>query len=158
MKKIAVYPGSFDPITNGHIDVLKRILKVFDEVIVLIANNPNKKNLFTIEERLSLAKESLKNFKNVKVDSYKGLTVNYAKKVKAVALVRGLRSSNDFTYEFSLNVANNIIDNSIETIYVMANKETFFISSSSLLELHNNKVDIKKFVPLCVYNKLKNIK
>ena len=108
--KIAVYPGSFDPITNGHIDILQRALKVFDEVVVLVADNPNKKSRFTVEERVLMVKDAIKGIKGAKVDSTSGLTVDYAKKIGAKHLVRGLRAVTDFEYEFALTEANRFID------------------------------------------------
>lgn len=154
-KRIAIYPGSFDPITNGHLDILKRALKIFDEVIILIAINPNKRGLFSAEERMVLIKDAVKSFKNVTVDTTDGLSVSYAKKHHASAMIRGLRAVSDFEYEFSLSASNEYIDNSIEMIFFMAHKETSFISSSSIIELYKNGVDISSLVPTAVVNKLK---
>ena len=156
--KIGVYPGSFDPITNGHLDVIERASKIFDEVIVLIAINNEKKSFFNVEERIEMIKESTKHMKNVKVDSYDGLTMRYAKKVNAIALIRGLRVVSDFEYEWKLAAANEFIDNSIEMIFFMAKKETSFISSSSIKELYQNQVDISSLVPKSVIEMLKNKK
>ena len=156
--KIGVYPGSFDPITNGHLDVIERASKIFDEVIVLIAINNEKKSFFNVEERIEMIKESTKHMKNVKVDSYDGLTMRYAKKVNAIALIRGLRVVSDFEYEWKLAAANEFIDNSIEMIFFMAKKETSFISSSSIKELYQNQVDISSLVPKSVIEMLKRKK
>ncbi len=156
--KIGVYPGSFDPITNGHLDVIERASKIFDEVIVLIAINNEKKSFFNVEERIEMIKESTKHMKNVKVDSYDGLTMRYAKKVNAIALIRGLRVVSDFEYEWKLAAANEFIDNSIEMIFFMAKKETSFISSSSIKELYQNQVDISSLVPKSVIEMLKTKK
>ena len=104
--KIAVYPGSFDPITNGHLDIIKRACKVFDEIIVLVAINNKKKSCFSNEEKIKMIKEAVKEYKNVKVDSYDGLTVDYAKKHGAGVLIRGLRVVSDFEYEWSFAAAN----------------------------------------------------
>lgn len=156
--KIGVYPGSFDPITNGHLDVIERASKIFDEVIVLIAINNEKKSFFSVEERIEMIKESTKHMKNVKVDSYNGLTMRYAKKVNAIALIRGLRVVSDFEYEWKLAAANEFIDNSIEMIFFMAKKETSFISSSSIKELYQNQVDISSLVPKSVIEMLKTKK
>ena len=125
--KIGVYPGSFDPITNGHLDVIERASKIFDEVIVLIAINNEKKSFFSVEERIEMIKESTKHMKNVKVDSYDGLTMRYAKKVNAIALIRGLRVVSDFEYEWKLAAANEFIDNSIEMIFFMARNIIYLI-------------------------------
>lgn len=146
MKK-AVYPGSFDPITNGHLEILKRALEVFDEVTILVADNPEKKSRFTVEERISMIKDATKNLTSVKVDSYKGLTVDYAKKIGAKHLVRGLRAVTDFEYEFALTEANRFIDKSIDTTFFMANSENSFISSSIIDEMEKGGVDIKNLVP-----------
>ena len=154
-KRIAIYPGSFNPITNGHIDILKRALKLFDEVIVLVAINPDKRYLFNCEERVKLIKEAIKDIKGAKVDFTNGLTMAYAKKHCAIALIRGLRAVSDFEYEFSLNVANEFISKEIETVFLMANQETSFISSSSIIELYKNGVDITPLVPRIVLKELK---
>ena len=156
--KIGVYPGSFDPITNGHLDVIERASKIFDEVIVLIAINNEKNSFFNVEERIEMIEESTKHMKNVKVDSYDGLTMRYAKKVNAIALIRGLRVVSDFEYEWKLAAANEFIDNSIEMIFFMAKKETSFISSSSIKELYQNQVDISSLVPKPVIEMLKTKK
>lgn len=146
MKK-AVYPGSFDPITNGHIDILKRALEIFDEVTILIAENPDKKSRFSVKERIEMIKEATKNLKGVKVDSTAGLTVSYAKKIGAKHLIRGLRAVTDFEYEFSLAAANHYIDKSIDIIFFMANSESSFISSSMIDGLNSENVDISNLVP-----------
>ena len=145
--KRAIYPGSFDPITNGHIDILKRSLEVFDEVIVLVADNQNKKSRFNIEERVSMIKDAVKDLKGVKVDSTHGLTVAYAKSVGAKHLIRGLRAVTDFEYEFTLSAANHFIDNNIDMVFFMANSDYSFISSSAIDDMHKENVDISKLVP-----------
>ena len=147
MSRIAVYPGSFDPITNGHLDILERACRVFDEVIVLLAVNEEKHARFSIEERLEMVRDAVKQFPNVRVDSYKGLTVEYARENGAKYLVRGLRAVSDFEYEFSLNAANEFIDNSIDTVYFMSTKGTNFISSSYVDSLYHNGIDISPLVP-----------
>ena len=157
MKK-AIYPGSFDPITNGHLDILKRALKVFDEVIVLVASNPNKKSRFSANERVKMVSEAVKGFKGVSVDSTNELTVEYAKKHGASHLIRGLRAVTDFEYEFSLSATNEFIDNSIDMVFFMSHSETNFISSSSVDELYRNGVDISKLVPPSVMKMYKSKK
>jgi len=152
----AVYPGSFDPITNGHIDILKRALEVFDEVIILVADNIDKKSRFSVEERVDMIKEATKDLKGVSVDSTHGLTVKYAKKVGAKHLIRGLRAVTDFEYEFTLAEANRFIDDSIDVVFFMANKDYSFISSSMIDSMYKEDVDISKLVPESVikrYNK-----
>ena len=125
-RKIAIVPGSFDPITYGHIDIIKRSTQLFDEVIVAILVNPDKKYLFTLEEREEMINESIKDFNNVKVDSFSGLLVNYAKKVNSTVIVRGLRAVSDFEYEMQLTFMNKALDDNIETFYMMANKQYSF--------------------------------
>lgn len=147
MKKIAVYPGSFDPITNGHIGILKRSLQVFDEVILLLAVNPNKKSRFSVDERLAMMKEATKELTNVKVDYDSGLVVNYCEKVGAKHIIRGLRAVTDFEYEFQLAAANEFANPNIDMIFFMARKEETFISSSAVNELEGNGVDISRLVP-----------
>lgn len=150
MMKRAIYPGSFDPITNGHLDVLKRALKVFDEVIVLVAVNPEKKTKFSEQERIEMIEGATKDLTGVKVDSTTGLSVEYAKKHGATCLIRGLRAVTDFEYEFSLSASNEFIDDSIDMVFFMSHAETSFISSSSIDELYRKGVDISKLVPQSV--------
>lgn len=145
--KIAVYPGSFDPITIGHIDIIKRASKIFDKVIVLVAKNPTKKYHNSLEDRIAMAKEAVKDFKSVEVDSDDGLTVKYAKKVGAQALIRGIRVVGDFEYEWQLASANEYIDPSIEIVFFMAHNKTSFISSSTINEMFENGIDISELVP-----------
>lgn len=145
--KRAIYPGSFNPITNGHLDVLKRALKVFDEVIVLVAVNPSKVSKFSVEERVQMIEEATKGMKGVKVDSTSGLSVTYAKEHGATCLIRGLRAVTDFEYEFTLAASNEFIDDSIDMVFFMSHAETSFISSSSIDELYRSGVDISKLVP-----------
>ncbi len=153
--KIAVYPGSFDPMTNGHIDILNRSLRVFDRVIILIANNPNKNTSFTVEERLSVIKEVFKDNPNVSVDATNLLTVNYAKRHGASAIIRGLRAMGDFEYEFQLSAANRYIDDEIEMVFFMASGELSFISSGTVKELYFGHEDIHTLVPAPVFKLFK---
>lgn len=143
----AVYPGSFDPITNGHLDVLKKALEVFDEVIVLVADNPNKKSRFSKDDRIKMIKESTKDFENVVVDSTTGLTVEYAKKVGAKTLIRGLRNETDYKYESELYKEYQKIDPTINMCFFMANESSVGISSSKIEELFSQNKPIDKFVP-----------
>ncbi|MCI1245059.1 MAG: pantetheine-phosphate adenylyltransferase [Bacilli bacterium] len=145
--RIAVYPGSFDPITNGHLDVLKRALGVFDEVILLLAVNPAKKSVFTLQERLAMMKEATAGIKGVLVDYYSGLTVDYCRKHQAKHLIRGLRAVTDFEYEFQLAAANEFADPDIDMVFFMSRKEETFISSSTINELYANGIDISALVP-----------
>ena len=152
--KVAIYPGSFDPITNGHLEILKRALNIFDKVIVLVAINPDKKSRFSPEERVAMIKEAV-NDPRVEVDAYKGLTVEYAKKHGAYHLIRGLRAVTDFEYEFSLASANDYIDSSIDTVFLMSKAEKSFINSSMIMELYQNGVDVSELVPPSVIKRLK---
>lgn len=153
-RKIAIVPGSFDPITYGHIDIIKRSTQLFDEVIVAILVNPDKKYLFTLEEREEMINESIKDFNNVKVDSFSGLLVNYAKKVNSTVIVRGLRAVSDFEYEMQLTFMNKALDDNIETFYMMANKQYSFISSSIVKGVSGFGADLSKFVPENVEQRL----
>ena len=154
--KTAIYPGSFDPITNGHLDILKRANKIFDKVIILVADNANKKHVFSAEERVIMIKEAIKDFANVEVDSTSGLTVKYAKKVGACCLIRGLRAVTDFEYELKLAAANHYVDSDIDEIFFMASAEHGFLSSSMVNELYTSGVDISKLVPSSVLKMYKN--
>ena len=152
--KVAVYPGSFDPITNGHLEILKRALNIFDKVIMLVAVNPNKKSRFSAEDRVNMIKEAV-NDSRVEVDAYEGLTVEYAKKHNASHLIRGLRAVTDFEYEFSLASANDFIDSSVDTVFLMSKAEKSFINSSMIMELYQSGVDISALVPASVIKRLK---
>ncbi len=156
--KVAVYPGSFDPITNGHLDIIKRALKIFDKVIVLVSINENKKYHFTNDEKIKMIKEALieEKLDNVEVDSYSGLTLDYCKKINANVLIRGLRIVSDFEYEWSLAAANEFIDSNIEMVFFMAHQKTSFISSSSINEMFNNGVDVSSLVPNAVVKMYRN--
>lgn len=148
--KIAVYPGSYDPITIGHLDILKRSLKIFDKVILLLAVNPKKSSSFTVEERLEMMNKAVEGLDGVEVDFTDGLTVEYAKKKGASALIRGLRAVTDFEYEFQLAAANKFASREIETVFFMASKEMNFISSSTINELRSGGVDVSPLVPASV--------
>lgn len=153
--KIAVYPGSFDPITNGHLDILHRACKVFDKVIVLVAQNPNKSSNFAPKERVEMIKEATKDLINVEVTSDSGLTVNFAKKHGATHLIRGLRAVTDFEYEFQLASANEFVDSSIDMVFFMARGDKTFISSSAIMEMARSGVDVSGLVPESVIKRIK---
>ena len=154
--KIGVYPGSFDPITNGHIDILKRSLEVFDKVIIVVSKNPSKKGFFSPEVRKEMIEEAIKEegLKNVEVDINEGLTVKYAKDHGSKHLIRGLRAVTDFEYEFQIASANQVADPEVDMMFFMASNHISFISSSIILELHNNGVDVSKLVPYSVFKRL----
>lgn len=146
--RIGVYPGSFDPITNGHLDIIKRASKLFDEVIVLVAYNSNKSNnRFSVKERVEMINGAIKDLNNVRCDSYSGLTIDFAKKNNAKFLIRGLRVVSDFDYEWSLAASNEFIDHDIEMVFLMSKKENTFISSSNIVELSSLGVDVSSLVP-----------
>ncbi len=159
-KKIAIYPGSFDPITNGHIDILKRASYLFDQVIVLVAHNNSKKAHFSPLKRQEMIQDALNelNLKNIAVDVYGGLTIEYAKKVHAKYLIRGLRAVSDFEYEFKLAATNYYIDHEIEMIFLMAHNNFEFISSSSIMEMALGGVDVSELVPSSVNLELQKLK
>lgn len=146
MKK-AVYPGSFDPFSNGHLDIIKRAAKLFDEVHILVSYNINKKNNFTIQERVSMIEKCVSSLKNVKVDVYEGLVVQYCKEKNISVIIRGLRNYTDYENEFNLFQYNRDISPSIETILLLPSTKNQFVSSSAIKELVNFNCDISKYVP-----------
>lgn len=152
--KVAVYPGSFDPITNGHLDILKRACRVFDKVIVLVAHNPNKHSMFTPEERVAMITEAVEGNRQVEVYSDTGLTVEFAKRNGATHLIRGLRAVSDFEYEFQLASANEFVDSSIDMVFFMARGDKTFISSSAIMEMYRSGVDVSALVPISVLKRL----
>ena len=153
--KVAVYPGSFDPITNGHLDILNRACSLFDKVIVLVANNPHKSSNFSVEDRVEMIKEAVNNNPKIEVTNDSGLTVEFAKKHGATHLIRGLRAVSDFEYEFQLASANEFIDSKIDTVFLMARGDKTFISSSSIITMAKQGVDVSKLVPASVLKRLK---
>ena len=148
--KIAIYPGSFDPFTNGHLDILKSGAEIFDKVIIAVSYNINKKGFLSVDERVDLIKRCVSNIPNIEVDSFEGLTVDYAKKKGANTLLRGLRTSFDFEYELQLSQTNNALFNDLKTVFLITKPEYNFISSSMVREILVNKGDISKFVPKVV--------
>lgn len=158
LKKIAIYPGTFDPITNGHLDLIKRALQFFDKIIVAIGENPAKKPLFSVEERIFMVKEALKEAglnEKVEVESFSGLLVDFAKEKGASVIIRGLRAVSDFEYEMQLALMNRKLSNSIDTIFLMPSLRYIFLSSSIIKEaaLFGGKID--DLVPKIVAQKLK---
>ena len=147
MSRVAVYPGSFDPITVGHVDIINRISPLYDQVIILIANSPQKTAMFSAEERKVLIEKSLSHLKNVKVDLFDGLTVEYMKKHKAQVIVRGLRAVSDFEYEMTMSSMNKKLSPDIETLLVFASPEYYFISSRGVKEVAINGGALNGLVP-----------
>ncbi len=154
MKKIAICPGSFDPITYGHLDIIQRGAKVFDEVFVGVLHNSAKKSLFTLEERVNLIEEATAHIPNVKVESFQGLTVDYAKSKNACAMIRGLRAVTDFEYEMQITSMNRVLDDGIETFFIMTNNQYSFLSSSIVKEVAKYGGNISELVPKSVQEAL----
>jgi len=152
--KRAVYPGSFDPITNGHIDIIKRASKLFDELIVAVLVNPAKTPLFTVEERMELIKESLNNMPNIKVDNFDGLLAHYVSKIKADVIVRGLRAVSDFETEFQMALMNKRLNPDVEIVFLMTSYEYSYLSSGVVKEVARLGGDVSGLVPKCVEVKL----
>jgi pantetheine-phosphate adenylyltransferase len=156
-KRLAIYAGSFDPITNGHIDLITRTLSIFDRVIIALAVNPRKTPLFSVDERKTLIGASLdpESMKRVTIDSFEGLLVQYANKVGAKVLIRGLRAISDFEFEFQMANMNRHLDDSIETMFMMTGEEAFYISSSFVREVAMFGGSVEGMVPQAVNTKLK---
>lgn len=145
--KTAIYPGTFDPITNGHLDLLERGLKLFDKVIITVARNSAKNPLFSEDERIALLHATTKKFRHVEVDSFDGLLVNYVRRRKAVAIIRGLRAMTDFEYELQLALMNRKLNEKVETIFLMPNEKYTYLSSNIVREIARLGGDVSQFVP-----------
>ncbi len=156
MKKIAVYPGSFDPITNGHIDIITRGLRMFDEMIILVAYNPNKSSLFSVEERMDLVRKCLKG-NNVRVDCSSGLLVDYVKSKGANVILRGLRAVSDFEYEFQMALINRRLNRDIETVFLMTGYQWFYTSSNLIKEAASLGGSVQGLVPDLVNERLQQL-
>jgi len=154
MRKV-IYPGTFDPVTYGHIDIIKRAIDLFDAVAVTVAINPTKEPLFTLKERVEMLKESLKEYDNVTVESFDGLVVDYAKKVNAIGIIRGLRALSDFEYEFQMALMNRKLANDIATIFLMPHEKYTYLNSSIVRNLASLKSDVSDFVPSVVQKAFK---
>lgn len=156
MKRIAIYPGSFDPVTNGHIDIVRRGRTLFDKVIVAILHNPKKDSLFTIEERMEMLQESMKEIPGLSFDTFGGLLVDYAHQRGAQAILRGMRAVSDFEYEFQLALMNRKLDRDIQTVFLMTGLRWIFTSSSIIKEAAQFGGDISDMVPAIVNRKIKD--
>ena len=155
MKKIAIYPGSFDPVTNGHIDIAERGLKLFDKIIVAILHNPVKDFLFTVEERVEMLESSFKDYPDITVETFDGLLVDYADSRQSIAILRGMRAVSDFEYEFQLALMNRRLKKEIQTVFLMTGLRWIFTSSSIIKEAARFGGDITGMVPPVVNKKLK---
>jgi pantetheine-phosphate adenylyltransferase len=153
--RIAIYPGTFDPITNGHIDVIERGTRLFDKVVITVARNSSKTPLFSEEERISMAKEAMKDYEQVDVVGFQGLIVDYAQSLKAVAIIRGLRAVTDFEYEFQIALMNRKLSPTVTTVFLMPHERYTYLNSSIIRELARHKQDVNEFVAPIVAKKLK---
>ena len=152
----AIYPGTFDPITNGHLDILKRSLRLFNRIILAIGPNPKKAALFSIDERIDMVGEAIKGFPNVSVEVFDGLLVDFAKKKGASAIIRGLRAVSDFEYEFQMALMNRKLDDKIETVFLMPSEEYSYLTSTIIKVVSSFNGDISSLVPKHVHTILKN--
>jgi pantetheine-phosphate adenylyltransferase len=155
-KKIAIYPGTFDPVTFGHLDVIKRASSLFDEVIVAVAVSSPKKALFTVKERVGMLKQITEKSKNVRIESFSGLLVNYVKSKKASAIVRGLRAVSDFEYELQMALTNRKLAENIVTVFLMPNEKYAYLNSSLVREIAAYGGNLSDFVPPLVAKKLRD--
>ena len=151
----AIYPGSFDPVTNGHLDVLERAARLYDEVFVAIAHNEAKSGLFSVEERAALLEETLSGYPNVRVTQFDGLLVDYARAMDVQVIVRGLRAVSDFEFEFQMALMNRKLNDSVETTFLMPKEEYTYLSSRLVKEIAKLGGDIGAFVPDCIARALK---
>ncbi len=155
MKHAAVYPGTFDPVTKGHIDLVERSLSIFDELVIAIAANPKKQPLFSLAERIDMFKKVTAQFHRVEIEGFDGLLVDYVRQKKAVGIIRGLRAVSDFEYEMQMALMNRRLDNTIETVFLMPNEEYSFITSTIVKEAASYGGDVSSLVPEVVVEKLK---
>lgn len=155
MGKIAIYPGSFDPLTNGHVDIIKRGSKLFDKVIVAILHNPAKQGLFSVDERIEMMTESLNGLPSIEVDAFNGLLVDYAVQRKADVIIRGMRAVSDFEYEFQMALMNRRLNRNVQTVFLMTGLRWIFTSSSIIKEAAKFGGDIESMVPPVVNRKVK---
>jgi len=152
---IGIYPGSFDPITYGHLDIITRSAKLFDKLIVAVLSNPRKKPLFTVDERIEMIKQSVKNIDNIEIDSFSGLLIDFARLKKAKVIVKGLRAVSDFEYELQMALMNNKLDDEIETIFIMTSSKYSYLSSSIVKEVSSFGGCVAGLVPPMVEKRLR---
>lgn len=155
LKTITIYPGTFDPLTNGHLDIIERAAEIFSIVIVAVARNSSKRPLFTSHERVTMIRSCVNHLANVEVDSFEGLLVSYAKKKRANVIVRGLRAVSDFEYEFQMALTNRKLGEGLTTVYLMPHEKYTYLSSSLVREIATYGGDVSGFVPELVEEKLK---
>jgi len=151
----AIYAGTFDPITNGHLDLIQRAADLFDEILVAVSSRPNKATLFSASDRLKMVQESIRGLKGVKAKLFSGLLADFVSKTKAVAIIRGLRAVSDFEYEFQMALMNRKLAPGIETVFLMPSEKYTYLSSTLIKEIARNKGEISQFVPEIVAKKLK---
>lgn len=154
MEKIAICPGSFDPVTLGHIDIIRRAAKMFDKVIVAVLVNPSKRPSFSTDERIQLLKEATGGIPNLEIVSFNGLLASYARERGAVAVVKGLRAMSDFEYEFQMALTNKKLNPELETIFLTTSAQYMYLSSSMVKQVASFGGDISDFVPACLYDKI----
>jgi len=154
--RIAIYPGTFDPITNGHVDIIKRASTLFDKVIVAVTTNPSKTPLFSVDERVDMVARVISSIENIEVDSFTDLLVNYALRKKAVAIIRGLRAISDFEYEFQMALFNRKLSEELVTVFLMPNERYTYLNSKIVREVASFHGDVSCFVPKYVHQKLKD--
>ena len=156
MKNIAIYPGSFDPITYGHLDIIKRAIKIFDKVIVAVAHNSEKDPLFSVSERVELLKKTVRDIKGVEIDDFHGLVVDYVKTKKSKVVIRGLRMISDFEFEFQMALTNRKLSKDVETIFMMPSEAYSYLSSKLIKEAASLGANLKGFVPNFVEKAIKS--
>ncbi len=153
---VAVYPGSFDPVTNGHLDIIDRASKVFDHLIVAVLENPRKNAIFTMDERVEMLNSIVGQYKNVEVDCFQGLLVNYVQKRNASIIIKGLRAMSDFEFEFQMALVNRKLNENVETLFMMTNNMYSYVSSSIVKEIAGYGGDISALVPSQVYQRIRD--